>query len=807
MRICVLLFVTALTALCAPGKPVRLSIAPENPLLFGQGATQRLVVTAHYPDGTSADVTAQATYDSAKPAVATVSPEGLVRAAGNGGARIRIRYAHLEAATTALVQQGDSARVSSFAGDILPILTKYGCNGASCHGSLNGQGGFKLSLFGYDPAPDWDMIVNKHNARRIDKQRAEDSLLLKKPTFQVKHGGGKLIKQGSDDYNALLGWLRAGAPRDEKTDRRMTSLRILPEDSLLYGKQATRRLLVTARFSDGSEADVTHLVRFSSNDDSIASVSQSGVVTSGRGGETAIMVRAPGVVAAAKVGVVISSREAEPLEQFNFIDKHVGDKLRRLRIPASARASDDEFLRRAYLDIIGLIPTAAEARRFLTDKSADKRAKLVDELVNRPEYADHWATYWGDHLSNTKQLLYNKGPYTFTRWLHNSFRKNLPYDQFVRQLLVSSGNMFDTAATSYYPLMRKEQDLAATTAQLFLGVSIDCARCHNHPLEKWTQDDYNGMAAFFSQVRYKSAGPRNNERILYVDFARQFQHPDTKQVHRPRALGAPPLPDPTGPDAAFTDRREQLVDWMTRPDNPFFARAIANRMWRNFMGRGLVEPVDDFRVTNPSTNDALLNALAQDFIEHNYDLHHLIRRITASRAYQTSSVPVDGNKTDTMAYSRYYPKRLSAEQLADSIALATGVPDRFTSLYPGTRAMQLPEPEVESYFLEVFDRPSRQLICERKNAPTLNQALHLVSGESLQKKIGDAKSVLRKALTSGFPTDQIVENLYLGTLSRFPDAGERKLASEAVVKAGRADRGLEDLFWALLSSKEFLYNH
>ena len=807
MRTFVLLIVAAVAAWCAPGKPARLSIAPENPLLFGQGASQRLVVTAHFADGTSADVTAQAAYNSARPAVATVSAEGLVRAAGNGGALIRARYAGLEAATTALVQQGDAPRVSSFAADILPILTKYGCNGASCHGSLNGQGGFKLSLFGYDPAPDWDMIVNKHDSRRIDKQRPEQSLLLRKPAFQVKHGGGKLIREGSDDYNAMLGWLRAGAPRDEKTDRRMTALRILPEDSLLYGKQATRRLLVTARFSDGSEADVTHLVRFSSNDDSIAAVSQTGLVTAGRGGETAIMVRAPGVVAAAKVGVVTSTRAVTPLEQYNFIDKHVGDKLRRLRIPASAPATDEEFLRRAYLDIIGLIPTAGEARRFLADKSADKRAKLVDELLNRPEYADHWATYWGDHLSNTKQLLYNKGPYTFTRWLYQAFRKNLPYDQFVRQLLVSSGNMFDAAATSYYPLMRKEQDMAASTAQLFLGVSIDCARCHNHPLEKWTQDDYNGMAAFFSQVRYKSAGPRNNERILYVDFARQFQHPDTKQVHRPRPLGGQALPDPTGPGAEFTDRREQLVDWMTRPGNPYFARAIANRMWRNFMGRGMVEPVDDFRVTNPSTNDALLDALAKDFTDHHFDLHHLIRRITASRAYQTSSVPVDGNKEDTMAYSRYYPKRLSAEQLADSIALATGVPDQYRSLYPGTRAMQLPEPEVESYFLEVFDRPSRQLICERKNAPTLNQALHLVSGESLQKKIGDAKSVLRQALAAGFGPEQVVENLYLGTVSRFPDADEKRLAREAIAKAGSAERGLEDVFWALLSSKEFLYNH
>jgi hypothetical protein len=806
MRTLLLFTAAASAALGASAQPSRLSILPENPLLFGQGATQRVAVIAHFGGGLTRDVTVEANFLSEKPAVASVAA-GIIHAAGNGGTRIRARYAGLEASTVALVQQASQPRTFSFAGDILPILTKYGCNGASCHGSLNGQGGFKLSLFGYDPAPDWEMIVNKHDGRRINRQQPEDSLLLRKPTFQVKHGGGKLIKEGSDDYLALLDWIRSGAPGGENAGRRMVSLRIWPNDGLLYGKGAQTRLLVTARFSDGSEADVSHLVRYSSNDDSIAAVTASGVVTAARGGETAIMVRAPGVVAAAKVGVVTSEREVAPLEQFNFIDEHVGAKLRRLRIPASARASDAEFLRRVYVDIIGLIPTAQEARRFLSDTRPDKRARLVDELLNRPEYADHWATYWGDHLSNTRQLLYNKGPYTFTRWLYNAFRKNLPYDQFVRQLIVSSGNMYEAAATSYYPLMRKEQDLAASTAQLFLGVSIECARCHNHPLEKWTQEDYNGMAAFFSQVRYKGAGPRNNERVLYLDFTRQFQHPDTKAVHRPKPLGDAPIPDPAGPETEFIDRREQLVDWMTRPNNPFFARAIVNRMWRNFLGRGLVEPVDDFRVTNPSTNDALLDALARDFVDHGYDLHHLIRRITASRTYQTSSMPVAGNQEDTMAYSRYYPKRLSAEQLADSIALATGIPDRYTSLYPGTRAMHLPEPEIESYFLEVFDRPSRQLICERKNAPTLNQALHLISGESLQQKISQPGSMLQQALGSGRSPAEIVEDLYLGTLSRFPEASERQLAEEAMRRAGSPQKGLEDLFWALLSSKEFLYNH
>lgn len=797
-----ILFLLPVLALAAPA-PVRLSVHPNNPLLFGKGSEQRLVVIAHYADGSQADVTSQAKFQPEKPAIAEVAGEARLRAVANGGAPIRVSHGGLSATTVALVQRADAPLAASFAADVLPVLTKLGCNGASCHGSLNGQAGFKLSLFGYDPEFDWDMIVNKHDGRRVNRANPEQSLLLAKPTFAVKHGGGKLLKKESPEYARLISWIQGGMARAASGERRVVSLRLFPENPVLYGKGSTQQFLVTARFSDGSEGDVTSLVNFKTNDDSIVAISPSGVATAVRGGETAIVVRAPGILAATKAGVVIENKPVPQLETFNFIDKHVGAKLQTLHIPPSDRASDEEYVRRAYLDIIGLIPTAAEARRFLEDKSPGKRAKLVDDLLQRPEYADYWATYWGDHLSNTRQLLYNKGPYTFTQWLYKAFRKNTKFDDFARQLLVSSGNMYEAAATSYYPLMRKELDLAAMTSQLFLGISIECARCHNHPLEKWTQDDFSGMAAFFSQVKYKGgAGPRNNERILYVDYDRQFQHPDTKKVFLPKPLGGPYMKD-----GEMVDRRELLADWLTSPSNLQFSRAIVNRMWRKFMERGFVEPVDDFRATNPPTNAALLDELARDFISHGYDLHHLIRTITASRAYQTSSVPVAGNKDDTMAYSRYYPKRLDAEQLLDSIGLATGVWDEFRSCYPGTRAMQIPEPEIESYFLEVFDRPSRQLICERKNTPTLNQALHMASGDSLQKKIADKKGMLAKAVASGMAPDRVVEELYLGALSRFPDADERGMAKQAFAKAGDVKKGLEDLFWALMSSKEFLYNH
>ncbi len=792
-----LLFLTASLALAAP--PQRLMIEPANPLLFGRGSHQMLVVVAKYADGTQKDVTREARLRSERTAVASIDDRATLTASANGAAVIRASWSGLEASTTALVQRAGAPLAPSFNADVMPVLTKIGCNGGSCHGALNGQAGFKLSLFGYEPDADYEMIVRKHDGRRLNLSDPENSLLLQKPSFRVKHGGGKLLREGSPEYNALLEWIRGGARLIPENERRIVSLRVLPEGAVLAGKDSTRQLLVSARFSDGTERDVTRLVKFHSNDDSIAKVNSEGVVTAERGGETAIVVRAPGATAAAKVGVVITPRQFPAVEANNFIDEYVFAKLRDLQIPPSELCDDATFLRRASLDITGIVPTSDEARAFLDDSRPGKRGRLVDALLKRPEYADFWSLYWGDHLNNTKQLLYNKGPYTFTRWLYDAFRRNLPYDQFARELLTSSGNMFEAAATSYYPLMKKELDLAAISSQLFLGVSIECARCHNHPLERWTQNDFFGMAAFFGQIRYKGAGPRNNERVLYVAFDRIFVHPDTKKAYLPKALDGPAIEPKPG-----TDYREMLVDWMTSPANPFFSRAIVNRMWRNFMGRGLVEPVDDFRVTNPPTNEPLLNALAKDFVEHGYDLHHLIRVITASKAYQLSSVASEANREDRMAYSRYFPRRLTAEQLADSISLATGVSEHYNSLYPGTRASQLPEPEIDSYFLEVFDRPSRQLICERKQPPTLNQALHLIAGDTIQRKITDPNSVVRKL--AALPADQAIEEIYLRTLSRRPDAEERAFLSAAVRKSD-AGRGLEDVLWAVLNSREFLYNH
>lgn len=783
--------------------PDSIAVLPQNPLLFGQAAEQRLIVLAHHRDGRLEDVTARARFRSANPAVASVSASGVVRAAAFGGARIEATYADLSASTTALVQRADSPAPVTFGGDVLAVLTKMGCSGGNCHGAMNGQNGFKLSLFGYRPDEDYRMIVAEHDGRRVDLHDPANSLLLRKPTFQEAHGGGRLFAPNSAEYRTLLAWIRAGARFDATVEKRLESLAVHPAEAVLHGDQETLQLLVTARFSDGTEKDLTDWAHFESHDDTVVEVDDGGRVTSRARGQTTVLVRALGSVVAARVGVVTEQHPVPAWRSEHFVDRHVLRKLKDLHVTPSPLADDATFLRRVYLDVIGVVPTAAEARAFLADDDPAKRAKLVDRLLERPEYADFWSLYWGDHLNNTKQLLYNKGPYTFTRWLHDAFRANMPYDEFVRALMTSSGNMYDNPAASFYPLMKKPLDLAAQTSQLFLGVRIECARCHDHPLERWSQDDYNGMAAFFSQIRYKGgAGPRNNERILYVDFDREFEHPENGRVYRAKALGGP-----YAEAGLWRDRRAALVDWMTAPDNPYFSRALVNRMWKQFLGRGIVEPVDDFRETNPPANPQLLDALAADFVESGYDLRHLIRRIVSSRTYQLSAVPTEANREDLLGHSRYYARRLSAEQLLDSISLATGVPEQFPSLYSGTRAAQLPEPEVPSYFLDVFDRPSRQLVADRTTSNSLNQALHLVSGDTVQEKISAADGVLARLLAEGREAREIIAELYLRTLARYPDRAETQAALEFVALAGTRREGLEDVFWALLNSNEFLYQH
>ena len=694
----------------------------------------------------------------------------------------------------------------SFVNDIVPIFTKSGCANSNCHGSIRGQAGFKLSLFGYEPDLDYEAIVKAENGKRIDRSTAAASLILQKPTFSIQHGGGERFKTGSLEYNAILEWIKEGAKYDSAGSPRLARLEVRPEEAILTGIGTRRRLAVTGFYTDGSKEDLARKVQYSANDESVAEVGSDGEITTRRAGETAIMVRTLGRAVAARIAVV----EKPPIENYpevprnNLIDEHVFTKLRRLNIVPSPLAGDGEFLRRVYLDTAGMLPAPEETRAFLESNDAGKRGKLIEELVERPEFAEVWATRFSDLYRVGLLDQGNKGGRLIYSWIRKAIREDKPYNQFATELLTASGNLFFNPTANFYYVTEfsEPENIATNISQVFLGVRLECARCHNHPWEKWTQDDFWGFAAFFGRMGVKDTY-QNDESQILLKARGEVLHPKTKKPVAAKYLDGPA--ESEGPDE---DIREKLAAWMTAPGNPWFAKAIVNRLVRHYLGRGVVEPVDDFRVTNPASNEALLDALAKDFAAHGYSLKHAARRILNSRVYQLSSEPNDSNRGDQLNYSRYYLKRLMAEQLMDSIDQVTGVREKYRGHLPGTRAMSIPQ-GAPSYFLQTFGRMrAREVICEREAQPDMAQAMHLISGETLQRKITSKGGTLDRWL--GDPNvgeEEIVRRLFVAALVREPDGREMEMAL-GPVRAGRDKRAaFEDVLWTLFNSKEFLYNH
>ncbi|MBM3776184.1 MAG: DUF1549 domain-containing protein, partial [Acidobacteria bacterium] len=588
---------------------------------------------------------------------------------------------------------------ASFVNDIVPIFTRMGCAGANCHGSIRGKGGFKLSLFGYEPEDDYQAILKGDGGRRIDLQAPEKSLILRKPTFREPHGGGERFKEASIEYAAIRDWIAAGASYDSPGSPRIVSIAISPPERRLVGIGSEQPLAVRARFTNGSEADVTGKVQFTSNDDGVASVSGSGVVRAERPGETSIMARTLGQAVAARIYVVKDAPMADypAVEGNNFIDKLALEKLRYLNIIPSELSSDEHFLRRAYLDVLGALPTAEEAREFLDSSDPGKRAKLIERLLERPERAEFWATYFADVFRLGFNESRDKGAKLFYNWMREAFRRDRPWDDMIQELMVSRGNLYYDETASFYFITRKLDpgDVATHISQSLLGVRLECAKCHNHPWEKWTQDDFYGLAAFFPRLatKFVNAGSESN---VYLKDTGQVIHPKTKKPVAPKYLDGGLETERPGEDV-----RAKLGAWITDPANPFFARAMVNRIWRRYLGRGLVEPVDDFRVTNPPSNQKLLDALAEDFARNGFSIRRTERLILNSRIYQLSSRPNQSNRHDQINHSRYYLKRMMAEQLLDAVVQVTGVPERFAGWPPGTRAMTIPHGS-PSYLLTVF---------------------------------------------------------------------------------------------------------
>jgi hypothetical protein len=701
-----------------------------------------------------------------------------------------------------------AAETLSFTNDIVPILTKSGCANSNCHGSIRGQAGFKLSLFGYEPDLDYAAIVKDAGGRRIDRGDPEQSLILRKPAFRTPHGGGERFSVRSLEYRAILDWIKAGAVYDAPGAPRLAMLRVAPEEILLNGPGARATLKVTGIYTDGATADLASKVQYTPHDESVVETGPTGAVLARRAGETAIMVRTLGKAVAVRVAVVGNPPLANYPEapRNNFIDDLVFAKLRRLNIVPSPLSSDAEFLRRAYLDTVGVLPTLEETRDFLDSRDPARRARLIDALLERPEFAEVWATRFSDLFRVGLLDQGNKGGRLIYNWIRSAIRDDKPYDQFVTELLTASGNLFFNPTANFYYVTEfaEPENYATNISQVFLGVRLECARCHNHPWERWTQDDFWGFAAFFARMGVKDTY-QNDESQIHLKLQGQVLHPRTK-----KPVQAKYLDGPLETEGLDEDIREKLAAWMTSPRNPWFARAIVNRIVKHYLGRGIVEPVDDFRVTNPPGNPALLDALADDFVRHGYSLHRVIRLILNSRVYQLSSEPNETNRADPVNYSRYYPRRLMAEQLIDAMSEVTGVPEKFSGFPPGTRAMSIPR-GAPLYFLQTFGRvKDRAVICERDTQPAMTQAMHLIGGDTLQRQITAKESRLTAWLEDSSLSDEaIVKRLFVAALVREPDARELSLALAPIRARGAASRrqAFEDALWALLNSKEFLYNH
>jgi hypothetical protein len=784
----------------APGA----TVDPASVRLHGPHSRYSLLVHGRTPDGRLVDRTHAARFQSSDPKVARVTPAGVVLPAGDGAATILVQVDGRTLSVAVAVEGTTLPRRFSFPNDVLPILSRFGCNASGCHGKAEGQNGFKLSVFGFDAAADYAALAAESRGRRVFPAAPEQSLLLRKVSGQAPHGGGLRIRADSTDYETLRGWIAAGLPFGSPSEPEVASVRVEPHERVL-DLQGRQQLRVIARWTDGREADVTAHAKFGSNTNAIATVGESGLVHAGDvPGEAAIMASFMNAVDTFRV-VVPRPQRIDPypaLPENNFIDRHVFRKLRQLNILPSEPADDAEYLRRVYLDVIGTLPTAAEARRFLADRDPAKRAKLVDALLERPEFADFWALRWADLLRVDRAGLGQKRAYAYWKWIRDSFASGQPYDQLARALVTAEGPLDEAAPASFYKVVPKPGQAASTLAQAFLGVRIACAECHHHPFDRWSQTDYYGMTAFFAGVSVK--GTPGGEAVA-CEGAAVGKNPRTGEV-----VPAHPLGEKAPAAAATGDRRVALADWLTRPDNPWFARNLANRVWAYLLGRGLVEPVDDVRATNPPTNPELLDALAQFVVENKYDVRALIRLIAASRVYQLSSRPNATNERDEQNYSRARFKRIGAEVLLDMVSQTTGVPERFAGMPPGTRAIQLWDSKVPHYFLKVFGRPERVTACEceRQHEPSVAQVLHLLNAPQVQARLSHAGGCVAK-LVQREPSDgPLVEELYLTFYSRLPSEKERTTALDYLAQAkGERRQAVEDLAWVLLNSLEFLFNH
>lgn len=780
--------------------------AGQAATLVGPDARLQLVATQKPDDGPLLDVTDKAAYTVAPEGVVAVDAQGLVTPLKDGTATITAKHGKLDAKAQVTVSKFADPDPINFPNRIVPIFTKYSCNSGGCHGKSGGQNGFRLSLLGFEPQEDYEYLVKESFGRRLFPASPEYSLLLLKGIGAIPHGGGDKLKKDSHDYRAIVRWVQQGMPYGKETDPTISGLSVYPRHRTLK-PDGRQQLKVTAQYSDGSTEDVTHAARYEPNDKLMAEVDEAGRVKMlGTPGSVAIMIRYQDRVAVfeSTVPLGIAVKNLPPAR--TAADAPVFAKLTTLGLPPSATSDDATFLRRVTIDLTGRLPAADRAKAFLADKDPKKRDALVEELLASESYADWFANKWSSILRNRRDKeSYASGNFAFHAWLKQSMAENLPYDKFVRELLTASGDISRNPAVNWWRQVSKDFEQTEDVAQLFLGVRIQCARCHHHPFEKWSGNDYYGLAAFFSRVGRKDGLGPDEQRVFHKRGAASATHPKTKQAVKPAGLGekAPEL-------SVDDDPRVALADWMSRKDNPFFAKSLVNRYWKHFFNRGIVDPEDDMRETNPPANRELLDVLSKRFIETNFDLKELCRTIVKSSVYQLSSMPNEHNAGDRQSFSRYYPRRLSAEVLLDAIDAFNGTTTSFTGLPAATRAVQIPDHGgVNSYFLTVFGKPAGASACEceRSGDASLAQSLHLLNSSDIHGKMSNG---IAKTLAADKREDvEKIDDLYYRAFSRAATDGEKKVALAHLGKAdAKAKQGAwEDVVWALINTKEFLFNH
>ncbi len=787
-----------------------LNLSARQVTLAGHFESYQLVVS----DGTgpsATDLTRVVSYRSSDPAVAAVSATGRIHAVRNGRTNIVVTGPGTDAQVEVVVSGMDSAPAPGFLRDVMPILSRAGCNMGPCHASQYGKGGFKLSVFGYDPAADHAAMVRDRQQRRINPLNAEDSLLLLKPTLQVPHGGSRRIRTGSPEYAVLRAWIAAGAPGPDSSEPAVTSIEVAPPHRTGHPDDV-QQLRVEARYSDGTQRDVTAWAQFDSMDDGVVEVDRDGWARIVGRGQAQVMVRFQGHAQIATfVSPYADSVQLTGWKDRNFVDELARARFVELGIEPSPLCDDATFLRRACLDAIGTHPSVEETTAFLSSTDPQKRERLVDRLLGltgdpaldtyNDAYAAWWTLKWSDLIRNDSKEIGEQGMWALHNWIRESFRTNKPWDQFVRELVTARGSIYQNGPANFFRINRTSSDLAEATSQLFLGVRLQCARCHHHPFEKYSQEDYYGFAACFARVGTKNSqefGLFGRESVVVVGSTGDVRH--NGRVLAPTPPGGEPLEHPI-------DRRIPLADWLTSPQNDLFAKAVVNRYVSYLLGRGLVEPVDDLRATNPPSNDRLMDALAAKFVEDGFDLKQLLRTIMTSRLYQLDSQPLPQNQSDRRFFSYYKVKRLSAEALLDAVDRATGVPTKFRSLPSGTRAIELPDAEYPNYFLTTFAKPRRASVCECERSPDENlaQALHTLNGDTLMTRISDKNGRLAGLLAAKTDRTEIIRQLYLATLCRPPTDEETVVWGEFLDAAKTPREGYEDLFWTLLNSKQFLF--